>query len=68
EAIMRPYVERAQKLPPGTPRLAHPRTRAGIAVLQGGLRLVSRAAKLGGPFFSPPADALELPDYAAVKA
>ena len=64
DAIMRPYVERAQKLPPGTPRLAHPRTRAGVAVLHGGLRVASRVAGLGGRLFSPPADALELPEYA----
>jgi 2-polyprenyl-6-methoxyphenol hydroxylase-like FAD-dependent oxidoreductase len=68
EAILRPYVERAQKLPPGTPRLAHLRTRAGIAVLHGGLRLASRLSRLGSPLFSPPADAFELPEYAAISA
>jgi 2-polyprenyl-6-methoxyphenol hydroxylase-like FAD-dependent oxidoreductase len=65
DEIVRPYVERAQKLPPGTPRLAHPRTRTGIAALHGGLRLVRRAAPLGGRLFTPPADAFALPDYAA---
>lgn len=30
EHILRPYVTRAQHLPPGVPRIASPRTRAGI--------------------------------------
>ena len=64
EQVMRPYVERAQKLPPGTPRLAHPRTAAGVAVLRGGLAVAARLSGLGGRLFSPPADALDLPAYA----
>ena len=71
EKIMRPYVDQAQKLPPGTPKLANPQTRLGIAVFHTALRLAaSRAAKavgkLGTRLFSPPADAIELPTYVVV--
>ncbi|GAA1853937.1 FAD-dependent monooxygenase [Pseudonocardia ailaonensis] len=70
EAVMRPYVDGAQQLPPGTPRIAHPRTRAGVALLRAGIRVVGsapvkRLAGLGGSLFSPPADKLELPQYPA---
>jgi 2-polyprenyl-6-methoxyphenol hydroxylase-like FAD-dependent oxidoreductase len=64
ETIMRPYVTRAQKLPPGTPRLAHPRTRPGIAAFRAGLRVAARLSRLGGDLVAPPADAIDLPDYA----
>lgn len=40
EQKLRPYVAGAQKLPPGGPRLAHPRTRAGIGVLHGVARVL----------------------------
>ena len=40
EQRMRPYVDRAQKLPPGGPRLAHPRTKAGIGVLHAVARVL----------------------------
>ena len=43
ENRMRPLVSRAQKLPPGTPRLAHPKSRIGVAALRTALRL-SRSA------------------------
>ena len=71
ERIMRPYVDQAQKLPPGTPRLANPQTRAGIAAFHTVLRVAaSRPAKavgaLGSRIFSPPADAIDLPTYVAV--
>jgi 2-polyprenyl-6-methoxyphenol hydroxylase-like FAD-dependent oxidoreductase len=65
ERIMRPYVDQAQKLPPGAPRVANPKSRAGLAVFHGALRLLSRPAftRLGERFFAPPADKIELPDY-----
>ena len=65
ERIMRPYVEQAQKLPPGVPRIANPRTRVGLAALGLALRVASSrpAKKLGGQLVSPPADTIELPDY-----
>ncbi|PMD92499.1 FAD-binding monooxygenase [Siphonobacter sp. BAB-5405] len=33
ERIMRPYVESVQKLPPGVPRLAYPKTALGVSVV-----------------------------------
>ena len=65
EEIMRPYVVRAQKLPPGTPRIANPRSRAGIGVFHGVLRVAARLSALGGRLPAPPADDIDLPDYAA---
>ncbi len=67
ETLMRPYVQQAQKLPPGTPRIANPQTKMGIATLNtlarlGSTRLIS---SLGGKLFTPPADNITLPDYAA---
>ncbi|MCF7551390.1 FAD-dependent monooxygenase [Pseudonocardia sp. WMMC193] len=65
EEVLRPYVERAQKLPPGAPGLLNPRTRVGTAVLRAGLRVASTAVGLGlDRVFSPPADSFALPDYA----
>jgi hypothetical protein len=65
---MRPYVDRAQKLPPGTPRVANPRSRAGVALFNTVLRVAASptAGRLGGvasTLFSPPADAVDLPVY-----
>jgi hypothetical protein len=65
---MRPYVDKAQKLPPGTPRIANPRSRAGVAAMNTVLRIAASpvAARLGGlssTLFSPPADAIDLPTY-----
>lgn len=69
ERILRPYVARAQQLPPGTPRLAHPRTRLGVAAFHAGLRLAARvqASGLGTRFLASPADPLEVPDYSAFE-
>ena len=63
EAVMRPYVTRAQDLPPGTPRLAHPRTRGGIAAFHAALRIAARLSWLGDRLVSPPADEIALPEY-----
>lgn len=70
ERRMRPYVEQAQKLPPGAPRLANPKTRAGIALFHlavsiAASRLATRLGELGiaAKLFAPPADAIDLPDY-----
>ena len=43
ENRMRPLVSRAQKLPPGTPWLAHPKSRVGVAVFRTALRLSGTA-------------------------
>nr|BFF15879.1 hypothetical protein GCM10025699_71820 [Microbacterium flavescens] len=69
ERLMRPYVEQAQQLPPGTPRLANPMTRAGVAAFGLGVRLASTPVlgRIGSRFFVPPADAIELPDYAHLE-
>ncbi|AMM19980.1 FAD-binding monooxygenase [Frondihabitans sp. PAMC 28766] len=69
ERIMRPYVDQAQKLPPGVPRIANPRTRAGLAAFHAGLRVASSrlVGGLGSKLFSPPADEIELPDYAHLE-
>jgi 2-polyprenyl-6-methoxyphenol hydroxylase-like FAD-dependent oxidoreductase len=68
EAVMRPYVDQAQKLPPGAPRIANPRSRTGVAVMNTVLRIAAGPAgeRLGGvasKLFSPPADAIDLPTY-----
>ncbi|WP_420031417.1 FAD-dependent monooxygenase [Streptomyces sp. cg28] len=68
ETLMRPYVDQAQKLPPGTPRVANPRSRAGLATMNTVLRIAGTptAARLGGlasRWFTPPADAINLPTY-----
>ncbi|MBW0117215.1 FAD-dependent monooxygenase [Pseudonocardia abyssalis] len=72
EATMRPYVEQAQDLPPGTPRLAHPRSRAGVSALRAAVRVAGspvgkRVAGLAGGLFSPPADRIELPAYPTLR-
>ncbi len=68
ETRMRPYVERAQRIAPGAPGLAHPRSRAGVGVLRrvvavAGSRPVRALTGLLGGFGSPPADEIDLPDY-----
>ncbi|MFF4174199.1 FAD-dependent monooxygenase [Streptomyces sp. NPDC001744] len=65
ENILRPYTARAQKLPPGTPRAAMPRTRTGIATLNTVLRTATRkpVSTLLSRFLVPPADTFALPAY-----
>jgi 2-polyprenyl-6-methoxyphenol hydroxylase-like FAD-dependent oxidoreductase len=65
ERIMRPYVERAQKLAPGVPRLMFPKTKLGLALFDLVLRL-SSGPLFSRAFASPPADAIDLPDYPEV--
>ncbi|WP_423919897.1 FAD-dependent monooxygenase [Frigoribacterium sp. 2-23] len=69
ERIMRPYVDRAQQLPPGTPRLANPVSRPGVAAFGLALRLASLPVvkAVGGRLFTPPAEAIDLPDYAHLE-
>lgn len=63
ETIMRPYVHQAQALPPGVPRLAHPKTKLGLAIFDVGVRLAARllASGIGRKALAPPADRIELP-------
>ncbi|PWW60292.1 FAD-dependent monooxygenase [Actinokineospora spheciospongiae] len=67
EHRMRPYVEGAQDLGPGTPRLAFPRTRTGIRVLHTAVKAAAsapgRRLAMLDRFAAPPADKIELPDF-----
>ena len=68
EKLMRPYVKQAQGVPSFAPRLASPRTRAGIRFGHAVLRAATRpiVKRVIGRFISPPADAIELPDYGLI--
>jgi 2-polyprenyl-6-methoxyphenol hydroxylase-like FAD-dependent oxidoreductase len=63
ELLMRPLVDRAQKLPPGVPRLAHPRSRAGVAVTRKliGFAGSGPARRLARRLSMPDTDADQLP-------
>ncbi|GGK22469.1 FAD-binding monooxygenase [Pilimelia terevasa] len=65
EALMRPYVRRAQQLPPGGPRLVNPVSGVGVSVLHTVMRLA--ASRVGravtARLFAPPADSIALPAY-----
>jgi 2-polyprenyl-6-methoxyphenol hydroxylase-like FAD-dependent oxidoreductase len=68
ESVMRPYVDQAQKLPPGTPRIANPRSRTGVALMNTALRIAAgpvgrRLGGLSSALFTPPAEAIDLPTY-----
>ena len=69
ETLMRPYVKQVQKLPPGAPRLAHPKTKVGIAIFNATIRVISSrmVGKLSSLFRtkdkSPTDDMIILPDY-----
>ncbi|MFB6538866.1 FAD-dependent monooxygenase [Streptomyces noursei] len=67
EATMRPFVEKAQQLRPGIPRMVYPHTRRQRSLVWAGLRtatspLANRFGDVAGAVFSPPADAFRLPD------
>ncbi len=68
ERIMRPFVARAQKLPPFGPRLATPVSRFGVAAFAAVVKVVSSPPlrRLGDKVASRPADAVDLPDYRAL--
>lgn len=68
ESLLRPYVTNAQKLPPGAPRIATPETDLGIWFSHKVLGVVSFIIRTGAArpftrFFSPPAEAIKLPNY-----
>lgn len=43
EREMRPFVDEAQKLPPGVPRIANPRSRVGVRVFRTAVRVAASA-------------------------
>jgi 2-polyprenyl-6-methoxyphenol hydroxylase-like FAD-dependent oxidoreductase len=69
EKVFRPYVTKIQKLPPGVPKLAHPKTKIGIVVLNTIINIISSKAikKIGMIFTNKDKlstdDTIELQDY-----
>lgn len=69
EQRMRPYVENIQKLPPGVPWLAHPKSKFGVALVNNVARILSSGfVKSIGKLFSSKnkdvtKDDIELPDF-----
>ena len=70
EHRMRPYVAKAQKLPPGAPGIMHPRTPLGVAVLRTAFRVAAAGPlrRFQTTLFQPPADEFVLPDYRHLAA
>lgn len=69
ERVFRPFAEKAQKLPPGTPQLANPTSRLGVEAFRLVLRIAASkpASAIGAKLFSPPADEFELPDHSHLE-
>lgn len=65
--VMKPFVERAQKLPPGVPGIAHPRTGLGIWLVYLVVRFVAWSGLTNLLGVEPPAADLNLPDYEFTK-
>ncbi|HTU59029.1 MAG TPA: FAD-dependent monooxygenase, partial [Polyangiales bacterium] len=65
ETLLRPYVTKAQKLPPGAPRIANPMSQLGVHVLRGFLRIAASkpVRAFANTLFTPPADAFTVPNY-----
>jgi 2-polyprenyl-6-methoxyphenol hydroxylase-like FAD-dependent oxidoreductase len=68
ETLLRPYITKAQSLPPGAPRFATPQTEWGIYILNTVLSVVSFGVRVGVArffkrFLSPPAESIKLPTY-----
>jgi 2-polyprenyl-6-methoxyphenol hydroxylase-like FAD-dependent oxidoreductase len=66
ESVMRPYVDKAQKLAPGTPRIANPRSRAGVRLLNAATRLAATpvVTRIAGKLSSLSTRSVDVPDYA----
>lgn len=66
---MKVFVDKAQNLPPGAPRLLHPISRSGVAILRTALRIVgSRPVQaLGSRIPSRPPKAQYLPYYPELR-
>lgn len=65
EEVMRPFVKSAQKLPPGAPGIAHPKTWWGIVIFRSVLAFVSWSglAALAQRLFLRKSENTEVPDY-----
>jgi 2-polyprenyl-6-methoxyphenol hydroxylase-like FAD-dependent oxidoreductase len=63
ERRMRPYVAKAQNLPPGVPGIAYPVNRPGVVTLRTLAKLAGRAPALADRLTSRPADQIVLPDF-----
>lgn len=65
DATMRPVVDRAQKLAPGTPHLINPETAWGIWLMHWIMAMISWSgvANLIARFAGPPANAVPVEDY-----
>jgi 2-polyprenyl-6-methoxyphenol hydroxylase-like FAD-dependent oxidoreductase len=69
EKLLRPYVNQIQKLPPGVPHLAHPKSKIGISILNTIINIISsKIVKSIGNLFTnknklSTDDTIELPDY-----
>jgi 2-polyprenyl-6-methoxyphenol hydroxylase-like FAD-dependent oxidoreductase len=70
ESVMRSHVRKAQKLPPGTPRIANPRSSHGVRLLNTAVRLAAStlASRLAGRLSSINARGADVPDCGAVNA
>ena len=69
-SAMTPHVRKAQKLPPGTPRIANPRSSTGVHLLNTAVRLAASpiASRVADLLPSRNARAADVPDYAALSA
>ncbi len=67
EKIVRPYVNKAQQLAPGIPRIAYPKTSVGIWFFNQVLRIASSRSvgAIGRMMSKPKAERITLPDYDA---
>jgi 2-polyprenyl-6-methoxyphenol hydroxylase-like FAD-dependent oxidoreductase len=68
DKVLRPFVTKIQQLPPGVPRLAHPRSAFGISLFNAAIGLISSGfvRKLGKLFSGSKKtddDGIKLPDY-----
>jgi len=65
ERVMRPYVEKAQKILKAIPRLVNPNSRLGISLLHAALRVVASpfVSKLLSKLVASKSESFKLPDY-----
>lgn len=70
DRILRPYVEKGQGVPKVAPKMAQPHTRFGVALQRTllGIAASPGVRKIALKLFAPPADEIELPDYAGAPS